>query len=71
MNLTNFDGFLQVNDQQKMASGSAGGLGTYMGWAMAVIYMGGRLPQIRLNIRRGHVEVSTETISYFHPVANN
>jgi len=25
-------------------------IGTYLGWAMAVIYMGGRLPQICLNV---------------------
>ncbi|XP_010251611.1 PREDICTED: probable vacuolar amino acid transporter YPQ1 isoform X2 [Nelumbo nucifera] len=30
-------------------------VGTFLGWAMAAIYMGGRLPQIWLNIRRGHV----------------
>jgi hypothetical protein len=24
--------------------------GVYLGWAMAVIYMGGRLPQICLNV---------------------
>ena len=26
-------------------------LGTYLGWLMAAIYMGGRLPQIYLNVR--------------------
>uniref|UniRef100_A0A7C9D5R6 Uncharacterized protein n=1 Tax=Opuntia streptacantha TaxID=393608 RepID=A0A7C9D5R6_OPUST len=31
-------------------------MGTYMGWGMAAIYVGGRLPQICLNIRRGNVE---------------
>lgn len=31
-------------------------VGSLLGWAMAVIYMGGRLPQIWLNIRRGNVE---------------
>eukprot|EP00271_Cylindrocystis_brebissonii_P011637 TRINITY_DN29524_c0_g1_i1.p1 TRINITY_DN29524_c0_g1~~TRINITY_DN29524_c0_g1_i1.p1 ORF type:complete len:468 (+),score=85.87 TRINITY_DN29524_c0_g1_i1:207-1610(+) len=30
--------------------------GQVMGWAMATIYMGGRLPQIWLNIKRGTVE---------------
>ncbi|XP_021732665.1 uncharacterized protein LOC110699483 [Chenopodium quinoa] len=47
---------LQVNGQQKITSGVGEGIGTYMGWAMAVIYMGGRLPQICLNFKRGHVE---------------
>ncbi|KAL4571774.1 hypothetical protein LXL04_018539 [Taraxacum kok-saghyz] len=42
---------LQVND----GSGSIG-IGTFLGWGMAAIYMGGRLPQIFLNIRRGHVQ---------------
>ncbi|KAL2320573.1 hypothetical protein Fmac_029542 [Flemingia macrophylla] len=36
-------------------SGSSG-LGTFFGWMMTFIYLGGRLPQICLNIRRGHVE---------------
>uniref|UniRef100_A0A0D9UZE4 Uncharacterized protein n=2 Tax=Leersia perrieri TaxID=77586 RepID=A0A0D9UZE4_9ORYZ len=30
-------------------SGSGSGIGSFLGWAMAVIYMGGRLPQILLN----------------------
>ncbi|XP_078177057.1 vacuolar lysine transporter YPQ1-like isoform X1 [Carex rostrata] len=40
-------------------SGGGGGeswIGTFLGWAMAAIYMGGRLPQIYLNIKRGNVE---------------
>ncbi|KAH7285024.1 hypothetical protein KP509_33G008100 [Ceratopteris richardii] len=36
--------------------GVAGGLGMWLGWMMAAIYMGGRLPQILLNIKRGSVE---------------
>lgn len=49
---------LQVNDKQPTTSisGSYSGIGTYMGWGMAAIYVGGRLPQICLNIRRGNVE---------------
>ncbi|ONK54838.1 uncharacterized protein A4U43_UnF10800 [Asparagus officinalis] len=42
------------------SSVSHGGGGTeiasILGWAMAAIYMGGRLPQIWLNIRRGNFE---------------
>ncbi|KAI8549734.1 hypothetical protein RHMOL_Rhmol06G0048300 [Rhododendron molle] len=42
---------LQVNesDQEKA-------LGEWLGWLMAAIYMGGRIPQIWLNIKRGSVE---------------
>ncbi|KAJ0737936.1 hypothetical protein HanPSC8_Chr06g0250221 [Helianthus annuus] len=29
--------------------GTSTGIGTYLGWGMAAIYMGGRLPQIFLN----------------------
>ncbi|KAL0722652.1 hypothetical protein Bca4012_037251 [Brassica carinata] len=36
--------------------GENSNIGMWMGWAMAFIYMGGRLPRIFLNIRRGHVE---------------
>lgn len=32
------------------------GIGTFLGWGMAAIYVGGRLPQIFLNIRRGNVQ---------------
>ncbi|XP_024964124.1 uncharacterized protein LOC112504417 [Cynara cardunculus var. scolymus] len=32
------------------------GIGTFLGWGMAAIYIGGRLPQIFLNIRRGNVQ---------------
>ncbi|KAL8143607.1 hypothetical protein V2J09_016639, partial [Rumex salicifolius] len=32
------------------------GFGQLLGWMMAAIYMGGRIPQIALNIKRGSVE---------------
>ncbi|OVA18638.1 Cystinosin/ERS1p repeat [Macleaya cordata] len=35
-------------------------LGLTLGWLMAAIYMGGRIPQICLNIKRGSVEHSGE-----------
>jgi len=43
----------QVNDKPPVTStsGGYGGMGTYMGWGMAAIYVGGRLPQICLNVR--------------------
>ncbi|XP_010678218.1 uncharacterized protein LOC104893776 isoform X2 [Beta vulgaris subsp. vulgaris] len=47
---------LQVHGVQRITSDVGGGIGSYMGWAMAAIYMGGRLPQICLNFRRGNVE---------------
>ncbi|GFY98101.1 PQ-loop repeat family protein [Actinidia rufa] len=44
---------LQVSSgllQETAGSGSSG-IGTLLGWGMAAIYMGGRLPQICLNVR--------------------
>jgi len=43
----------QVNDGMLQENGFAGnsGVGTFLGWGMASIYMGGRLPQICLNVR--------------------
>ncbi|KAJ9548046.1 LOW QUALITY PROTEIN: hypothetical protein OSB04_020589 [Centaurea solstitialis] len=32
------------------------GIGTFLGWGMAAIYVGGRLPQIYLNIKRGNAQ---------------
>ncbi|MED6182792.1 hypothetical protein PIB30_032014 [Stylosanthes scabra] len=46
----------QVGGEQMLEEGAAGSLGTFLGWAMTFIYLGGRLPQICLNIRRGHAE---------------
>ncbi|CAL9187755.1 unnamed protein product [Musa hybrid cultivar] len=42
--------------QDKVQDDGSSGVGTLLGWAMAAIYMGGRLPQICLNIRRGNVK---------------
>ncbi|KNA13197.1 hypothetical protein SOVF_118920 [Spinacia oleracea] len=61
---------LQVNSLQKISSGVDGGIGTYMGWAMAAIYMGGRLPQICLNFKRGHVEGLNPLMFVFALVGN-
>lgn len=46
------------------------GIGSYLGWAMAAIYMGGRLPQICLNIRRGNVEGLNPLMFIFALVGN-
>eukprot|EP00252_Welwitschia_mirabilis_P003168 TRINITY_DN13252_c0_g3_i7.p1 TRINITY_DN13252_c0_g3~~TRINITY_DN13252_c0_g3_i7.p1 ORF type:complete len:412 (-),score=50.95 TRINITY_DN13252_c0_g3_i7:1356-2591(-) len=47
---------LQELGPQYLGETSSSPLGTLLGWVMAAIYMGGRLPQIYLNIRRGTVE---------------
>ncbi|KAL0555127.1 hypothetical protein IC582_009060 [Cucumis melo] len=49
----------------------SGGIGTYLGWAMALIYMGGRLPQICLNIKRGHVEGLSPLMFIFALIGNS
>ena len=36
---------------ENYSDGSGSGIGTFLGWSMAAIYMGGRLPQIFLNVR--------------------
>jgi hypothetical protein len=41
-----------------LSHGSGSEIGSFLGWAMAIIYMGGRLPQIFLNMQRGHAEAS-------------
>ncbi|KAF6147770.1 hypothetical protein GIB67_006743, partial [Kingdonia uniflora] len=46
------------------------GIGTFLGWVMAAIYMGGRLPQIYLNIRRGHVKGLNPLMFVFALVGN-
>ncbi|KAI3694458.1 hypothetical protein L1987_77423 [Smallanthus sonchifolius] len=47
------------------------GIGTYLGWGMAAIYMGGRLPQILLNIRRGNVQGLNPLMFVFALVGNS
>ncbi|CAM6102527.1 unnamed protein product [Calypogeia fissa] len=44
--------------------------GEILGWFMATIYMGGRLPQIMLNIRRGTVEGLNPLMFVFALVGN-
>ncbi|GAB2282523.1 hypothetical protein Dimus_017064 [Dionaea muscipula] len=45
-------------------------LGQWLGWLMAAIYMGGRIPQIVLNIKRGSVEGLNPLMFIFALVAN-
>ncbi|KAF9664474.1 hypothetical protein SADUNF_Sadunf16G0022500 [Salix dunnii] len=51
-------------------SGSGSGIGTFLGWSMAAIYMGGRLPQIFLNIKRGNVEGLNPLMFVFALIGN-
>ncbi|KAK2994804.1 hypothetical protein RJ640_021036 [Escallonia rubra] len=44
--------------------------GQWLGWLMAAIYMGGRLPQIWLNIKRGSVEGLNPLMFIFALIAN-
>eukprot|EP00268_Persea_americana_P010569 TRINITY_DN14311_c0_g1_i4.p1 TRINITY_DN14311_c0_g1~~TRINITY_DN14311_c0_g1_i4.p1 ORF type:complete len:426 (-),score=53.19 TRINITY_DN14311_c0_g1_i4:349-1626(-) len=63
---------LQDDSRSSFGQGTDGssGMGTYLGWAMAAIYMGGRLPQICLNIRRGNVEGLNPLMFIFALVGN-
>ncbi|KAJ6921540.1 hypothetical protein NC652_015454 [Populus alba x Populus x berolinensis] len=45
-------------------------IGMFLGWSMAAIYMGGRLPQICLNIKRGKVEGLNPLMFVFALVGN-
>ncbi|KAK9046421.1 hypothetical protein V6N11_052309 [Hibiscus sabdariffa] len=67
---------LQANTVSSGERGSAEGstssrVGSFLGWAMAAIYMGGRLPQIYLNIRRGNVEGLNPFMFVFALVGNS
>ncbi|XAR57865.1 hypothetical protein NMG60_11026149 [Bertholletia excelsa] len=44
--------------------------GQWLGWMMAAIYMGGRIPQIWLNIKRGSVEGLNPLMFMFALIAN-
>ncbi|KAG6641142.1 uncharacterized protein LOC122277267 [Carya illinoinensis] len=46
------------------------GIGSFLGWGMAVLYMGGRLPQIFLNIKRGNAEGLNPFMFIFALVGN-
>ncbi|XP_020883991.1 uncharacterized protein LOC9315972 isoform X1 [Arabidopsis lyrata subsp. lyrata] len=52
------------------SGGESSRIGMFLGWAMAAIYMGGRLPQICLNMRRGHVEGLNPLMFFFALVGN-
>uniref|UniRef100_A0A0A8Y104 PQ-loop repeat family protein / transmembrane family protein n=2 Tax=Arundo donax TaxID=35708 RepID=A0A0A8Y104_ARUDO len=54
-----------------LGHGSGSEIGSFLGWAMAIIYMGGRLPQIFLNMQRGHVEGLNPLMFTFALVGNS
>ncbi|XP_041023341.1 uncharacterized protein LOC121264289 [Juglans microcarpa x Juglans regia] len=58
-------GLLQENDFEERLS-----IGSFLGWGMAVLYMGGRLPQIFLNIKRGNAEGLNPFMFIFALVGN-
>ncbi|CAI9761241.1 unnamed protein product [Fraxinus pennsylvanica] len=41
--------------EQETSITKSSNIGSFLGWGMTAIYLGGRLPQICLNIRRGNV----------------
>ncbi|KHN36154.1 probable vacuolar amino acid transporter YPQ1 isoform X3 [Glycine soja] len=61
-----FNGRKLLSQEHNMHSA----LGQWLGWLMAVIYMGGRLPQIWLNIKRGSVEGLNPLMFIFALIAN-
>ncbi|KAL9287485.1 hypothetical protein AtEden1_Chr4g0296731 [Arabidopsis thaliana] len=57
----------------EVSSGNLGennNIGMWLGWAMAAIYMGGRLPQICMNVRRGNVEGLNPLMFFFAFIGN-
>ncbi|XP_047172153.1 probable vacuolar amino acid transporter YPQ1 [Vigna umbellata] len=64
---------LQVGDDQLLKTDVSGSssIGTFLGWAMTFVYLGGRLPQICLNIRRGHVEGLNPLMFMFAVLGNS
>ncbi|KAI9121518.1 hypothetical protein K1719_008551 [Acacia pycnantha] len=63
---------LQVNGVQlpEHVSEGSSGIGVLLGWAMAALYMSGRLPQIHLNMKRGNVEGLNPLMFLFALVGN-
>ncbi|KAI3465010.1 hypothetical protein Pfo_021673 [Paulownia fortunei] len=63
---TEFSGRRLLQEQEL----SENAYGQWLGWLMAAIYMGGRIPQIWLNIKRGSVEGLNPLMFVFALVAN-
>ncbi|KAK8452054.1 hypothetical protein SEVIR_5G048900v4 [Setaria viridis] len=63
--------FTDVQGHSSLSHGIGSEIGSFLGWAMAIIYMGGRLPQIFLNMQRGHVEGLNPLMFTFAIVGNS
>ncbi|XP_014491005.1 seven transmembrane protein 1 [Vigna radiata var. radiata] len=63
----------QVGDDQLLKTDVSGNssIGTFLGWAMTFVYLGGRLPQICLNIKRGHAEGLNPLMFMFAVLGNS
>ncbi|XP_066306081.1 uncharacterized protein [Miscanthus floridulus] len=63
--------FVDDHGNSSLSHGSGSEIGSFLGWAMAIIYMGGRLPQILLNMQRGHAEGLNPLMFTFALVGNS
>ncbi|KAL0314761.1 UNVERIFIED_CONTAM: putative vacuolar amino acid transporter YPQ1 [Sesamum angustifolium] len=61
---------LEAQPQLQENEFSENAFGEWLGWLMAAIYMGGRIPQIWLNIKRGNVEGLNPLMFVFALIAN-
>ncbi|KAI5659600.1 hypothetical protein M9H77_28393 [Catharanthus roseus] len=52
------------------SSRSSNTIGTFLGWGMAAVYIGGRFPQILRNIRRGNAEGLNPLMFFFAVIGN-
>ncbi|KAL8493495.1 hypothetical protein ACS0TY_024636 [Phlomoides rotata] len=59
-----------TRDSAQLTLADSSGIGTLLGWGMTAIYLGGRFPQIYLNIRRGHTEGLNPWMFVFAVVGN-
>nr|XP_010936127.1 probable vacuolar amino acid transporter YPQ1 [Elaeis guineensis] len=60
----------RILQEERMKTFDGSSYGLLLGWIMAAIYMGGRLPQIYLNIKRGSVEGLNPLMFMFALIAN-
>ncbi|XP_062208167.1 uncharacterized protein LOC133909647 isoform X2 [Phragmites australis] len=63
--------FVDDHGHSSLSHGIGNEIGSFLGWAMAIIYMGGRLPQIFLNMQRGHAEGLNPLMFSFALVGNS
>ncbi|MED6139679.1 hypothetical protein PIB30_086075, partial [Stylosanthes scabra] len=65
------EGYMRLNGRKLLQEQQIhSAVGQWLGWLMAAIYMGGRLPQIWLNIKRGSVEGLNPFMFVFALIAN-